>query len=201
MSTSYEHMEGQPRRGGGSRSEERCTDRPLDLQTTLMNQPNRNNFVAARGYRDTFRCEGKAIGTAPLTLHSFPNDDEGRHATNDARLWSACATNGARRWGLLEESTDMNGARRSELPGDSMATNGARRLELIDESMATDGARRSGQLEQLSATLEAVNIGRNWSKGVSGWMNGVDRTTSTTMKTNAWVMAIVQPDLLSINMY
>ena len=78
MSAFRQHAEGQPRRGGGSKSEERCTDRPLEPRPTLREQPNTNNSVARGWNRDTSRRDEGSARTTPFTFHNIPTVDSGR---------------------------------------------------------------------------------------------------------------------------
>ena len=79
MSAFRQHAEGQPRRGGGSKSEERCTDRPLEPRPTLREQPNTNNSVARGWNRDTSRRDEGSARTTPFTFRSKPTVDWGRN--------------------------------------------------------------------------------------------------------------------------
>ena len=79
MSVSRQHAEEQLRRGGGSRCEERCTDRPLEPRPTLREQPDINNSVARGWNRDTSRRDEGSARTTPFTFHSIPTVDWGRN--------------------------------------------------------------------------------------------------------------------------
>ena len=79
MSVSRQHAEEQLRRGGGSRCEERCTDRPLEPRPTLREQPDINNSVARGWNRDTSRRDEGSARTTPFTFHSKPTVDWGRN--------------------------------------------------------------------------------------------------------------------------